>query len=546
MEPTKPQSLSFQFDRISGELTATFTPAEGVQVPNLVMLKQAVADGGYTKLYIDEATLNDFAAKAAAAKEAHTQKIGERRDGEFVIEVANDFMAAYLTLVPPQGGRAKAVEVINEVRALGITHGILHEKLRGALSAGHCAKLLIAQGDDAIQGDKARFESLLDQKEEELAEIDDDAVVSYADLGHLLLINVGDPLMRRIPTVPGINGINIKGQPVLAKPVQELTFNKDCVGTEVDEQDPDLLLAAIAGQPSLITNGVRINPIVEIEDLDLSTGNLDFSGTVKIKGDVKTGMRLHVTGDVFVHGTVEAAEIHAGGNVFVKGGIIGHSEAQPGVTTAIAARIKSEGSVQALFAESALIEAGESIMIAGNARQCEMLAGNEIIVGKGNPKLGQIIGGRAQATMLIKATGLGSSSGNTTKVQVGLDPYLEEKLRVKEQEFQKKLNDLDRTIKQIAHYKQNPEKGKNGVAEEAEYTRKILAQEVKDLVAEQAEMKEDLVAAESARIVATKMVYEGVEMRIARQVWQVLSDLGGGTAQLQGGKISFGGKDGGK
>jgi len=542
MEQTRPQSLSFNFDRVSGELVAVFTPIEGVQVPNLVILKQALTDGGFTKLYIDDAQVSDFAAKAASAKEPFSQKIGERRDGEFLLEISEDLMGAYLTLVPPQGGRARAVEVVNEIRARGITHGIMHEKLRGALSAGQCSKLLIAKGDEPIEGQQARFESLLEEKEEELAEVDEDAVVSYADLGHLLLINVGDPLMRRIPTVEGINGVNLKGQVVLAKPITEITFNKDCVGTEVKEDNPDLLVAAIAGQPSLITNGVKINPIVEIEDVDLSTGNVTFSGTVKIKGDVKTGMRLHVSGDVFVHGTVEAAEIIAGGNVFVKGGIIGHSETQPGVTTSIAARIKAEGSVQALFAESALIEARQDIMIAGNARQCEMMAGNEILVGKTNPKLGQIIGGRAQATMMVKAVAFGSPSAATTKIQVGLDPYLEEKLRAKEQEFQKKLDELDRTIKQIAHYKQNPEKAKNGVGEEAELKRKLLAQEVKDLIAEQTEMKEDLIAAESARIVAVKTVYEGVEMRIGRQVWQVLSDLGGGTAQLQGGKISFGGK----
>ncbi|EJL83782.1 putative polymerase with PALM domain, HD hydrolase domain and Zn ribbon [Herbaspirillum sp. CF444] len=542
MEQTSPQSLSFNFDRVSGELAAAFTPVEGVQVPNLVILKQALTDGGFTKLYIDEAMLGDFAAKAATAKEAFSQKIGERRDGEFLIEISEDLMGAYLTLVPPQGGRARAVEVVNEIRARGITHGIMHEKLRGALSAGQCSQLLIAKGDEPIEGQQARFESLLEEKEEELSEVDEDAVVSYADLGHLLLINVGDPLMRRIPTVAGVNGVNIKGQPVLAKPVTEIDFNKDCIGTEVKEDNPDLLVAAIAGQPSLITNGVKINPIVEIEDVDLSTGNVTFSGTVKIKGDVKTGMRLHVSGDVFVNGTVEAAEIIAGGNVFVKGGIIGHSETQPGVSASIAARIKAEGSVQALFAESALIEARQDIMIAGNARQCEMMAGNEILVGKTNPKLGQIIGGRAQATMMVKAVAFGSPSAATTKIQVGLDPYLEEKLRAKEQEFQKKLDELDRTIKQLAHYKQNPEKAKNGVGEETEQKRKMLAQEVKDLIAEQAEMKEDLVAAESARIVAVKTVYEGVEMRIARQVWQVLSDLGGGTAQLQGGKISFGGK----
>jgi hypothetical protein len=75
--------------------------------------------------------------------------------------------------------------------------------------------------------------------------------------------------------------------------------------------------------------------------------------------------------------------------------VIGHSEgvtAQAG-TTAIASRISSQKSVQVMFAESAHIEAAEDILVLGNARHCELLAGNEITVGKGNPRTGHIIGG---------------------------------------------------------------------------------------------------------------------------------------------------------
>lgn len=540
MEQINPQSLSLTFDRVSGVLTATFTPTRGVAAPNLMAIKQLVTEGGYDKLFIDDAAIKEFVSKSAISKEVFSQKIGERRDGEFVLEISPDLMSAYLTVVPPQGGRARAVEVLNEIRARGIKYGILHEKLRGALSAGQCVKLLIAQGDEPAQGVQAHFESLLDEKQEELDDIDDDAIISYADMSRMLFIQINDPVMRRIPTDVGLSGMNIKGEEVLPVPVIEVGFNKDCVGTELHPEDPDLLIAAIAGQPALISNGVKINPVMQIEDIDLSTGNVDFPGTVKIKGDVKTGMRLHVTGDVFVQGTVEAADIQAGGNVFVKGGIIGHSEAQPGASASIAARVRAGGTVQALFAESALIEAGEAIMIAGNARLCEMRAGNEIIVGKSNPKLGQIIGGRAEATMMVKAIGLGSPTGNLTKIQVGLDPYLEEKLRANEQEFQKKLDELDRLIKQAAHYKQNPDKAKDGQAEETEHRRKIVAQEVKDLVGAQAAMKEELIAADAACIVAVKSIHEGVELRIGRQVMQVLSQLGGGTAQLQGGRIAFG------
>jgi len=540
MEQISPQSLSLKFDRVSGVLTATYTPMEGVPLPNLVLLKQALEDGKYTKLSIDDVAINYFLASTMSATETVSMKIGERRDGEYILEVSNDLMSAYLTLIPAQGGRAKAIEVLTDIRLRGIIHGILHDKLRAALKEGSCDKLLIAQGDEAVMGTPARFESLLDSGEDE-EEIDDDAIINYADISHMLLTNVGDPVMRRIPTDHGTIGMNIKGEEVNPPPVAEVEFNKDCSGTELHPDDPNLLIAAIAGQPTLISNGVKINPVVIVDDIDLSTGNMEFSGTVKVKGDVKTGMRLCVTGDVFVQGTVEAAEIQAGGNITVNGGIIGMAESQPG-GTAVSARLRSEGSVQALFAESAVIEARESIMIAGNARQCDMMAGNEIIVGKNNPKLGQIIGGKAQATQTVKAITLGSPTGNLTKIQVGHDPYLEEKLRDAEHSFQKKLDELDRIIKQIGYFKQHPEKSSPAQHEEIEHQRKIVAQEVKDLVAVQAEMKEELIAADSASVVVIKAVFEGVEIKIGRQTWPILSSLGGGTAHLQGGRIAFGGK----
>ncbi|MFX5785474.1 FapA family protein, partial [Acinetobacter baumannii] len=76
------------------------------------------------------------------------------------------------------------------------------------------------------------------------------------------------------------------------------------------------------------------------------------------------------------------------------------------------------------------------------------LAGNEITVGKGNPRTGHIIGGRVEATNIIRANVIGASTTTHTRVQVGLDPYLEEKIAIKEQEYTRKVAELDRTIKQ--------------------------------------------------------------------------------------------------
>ena len=219
MNQATPQPLSFAFDRASGELSATFTPTAGFPPLTLAFLKQAMTDHGLTKLFFQDSVLNAFVRKAEDAKEAVTQVIAERRDGEFSLDVADDLMTASLTLVPPYGGRAKSVEVVNAIRAAGITYGILHEQLRGALSAGFCNKLVVAQGLMPTPAEPARFESLLEEKEEELADIEEDAVVSYADMGHILLVKVGDPLMRRIPPVPGKDGIDIRGGKVPARPI---------------------------------------------------------------------------------------------------------------------------------------------------------------------------------------------------------------------------------------------------------------------------------------------------------------------------------------
>ncbi|MBP0598321.1 DUF342 domain-containing protein [Herbaspirillum sp. LeCh32-8] len=541
MSQATPQPLSFAFDRASGELSATFTPTPGFPPLTLAFLKQAMVDNGLTKLFSQDSILNGFVRKAEDAKEAVTQVIAERRDGEFSLEVADDLMTASLTLVAPFGGRAKSVEVVNAVRAAGITYGILHEQLRGALSAGHCNKLIIAQGLMPTPAEPARFESLLEEKEEELAEIDEDAVVSYADMGHLLLVSAGDPLMRRIPPVPGQDGIDIRGGKVPARPIADITFAKESVGAEPSEEDPDLLVAMVPGQPTLIKNGVKVNPVLDVENVDLSTGNLTFEGSVRVSGDVLTGMKVHVGGDVVVSGTVEAAEIVAGGSVTVKGGVIGHSEGVTATagTTAIASRISAQKSVQVMFAESAHIEAAEDILVLGNARHCELLAGNEIVVGKGNPRTGHIIGGRVEATNSIRANVIGASTSTLTRVQVGLDPYLEEKIAIKEQEYARKVAELDRTIKQQAYYKLNPEKATPEILFETSDKRKALAYEVKVLLEEVGQMKEGMVAAEDARIVVAKAVFEGTELRIGHQSWPVQSDLGGGTAQLFEGDIRY-------
>ncbi|PVE20154.1 DUF342 domain-containing protein, partial [Microvirga sp. KLBC 81] len=172
-----------------------------------------------------------------------------------------------------------------------------------------------------------RFESLLDRLKPRAQEIDELAQIDYRDLGSLLLVTPGMPLMRRIPPLPGIDGCNVLGQPVLPDELPDTPFNAEMSGVEIDPEDPNLLRAAIAGSPKLIHQGAQVNPVVEVDAVDLSTGNINFQGSLQVRGDISATMEVRVTGDVVVNGTMEAALVEAGGNVTVKGGIIGMAEA---------------------------------------------------------------------------------------------------------------------------------------------------------------------------------------------------------------------------
>ncbi|QDZ28816.1 DUF342 domain-containing protein [Noviherbaspirillum sp. UKPF54] len=533
------QSLLFSLNEEKGELHVWFNPASGEPVPDAVSVRQALSEGGWGGFYLDEKAIDDFVASCRDAKEQVERVIGARRDGEYSLTVDGDLMAAWLTLVPPQGGKAVTREAVDEdLRRQGIIFGILPNQLAEAFTAGYCSRVAIARGIPPQEGIQTHFERLYD-KEKQSPDEDDLERVKYADLCHLQLVQPGDKLMRREPPIPGKNGTNIKGQPILPRPTPDIPFRVDLQGASPDQNNPNVLVATTGGQPTPLDDGVTVNPVIEVLDVDLSTGSIAFEGTLHVGGDIKAGMHIKVSGDVIVNGVVEAAQIHAGGNVAVRGGVMGHPDSRPGshALPETTARIYAGGTIQALFMENVHAEAAKSILLGRSARQCELIAGEEIVVGKAGSRSGQIMGGQTQATMRVATGSLGASTGMKTYVQVGIDPYLEKQIADKELEFKRRCDEVDRVVKLLTYFKQNPQKGAGGVAEKVDATRRQLLAEIDHLTAELKALRAKVELAEQATVEVASEIFYGVEVRIAQQCWQVPDDMGGAKLELQGGRI---------
>jgi len=541
---TQAQELSFVLAEDGRKLLANFVPVENKTPIDSAWLKKEIAAQGFGQLFLFDAALARLIKQCASASESFALEIGEIRDAGVTVELAPDKMTAYLTITHPWGGaKVTREQILTALTEKQVVSGILDEEIERLVAAGEALKQPIAQGREATNGENGRLQCLIDMVKDRHPHLDEHDRANYRDFGGIATVHQGEHLMQKIPATPGVAGINVLGQAIPAKPGKEVMFSTRLKGAGIDPENPDFLRAEISGRPVLENNGMTVEPTITIGTVDLTSGNLDFEGSINITGDVHAGMTVRASGDIHVGGTVEAADMDAGGDIVVKGGIIGHGgehEHPGGNEKAIVARVRCGVSCSALFIENARVEAGDSILIDKQAMQSELTAANRIIVGNpGSAGRGSIIGGLAEATLLVQAKEIGSQGGVKTRVRVGTNPYIHEKLRHTANLLETKAKELDEIIKLLKYIEEHPERIKAEIQSKAENTRVALLQEMEQAQQEKTELELALELADDAKVVVEKAVFDNVQIEIGGKIHHVELQRSGGTFSLKEGEIQF-------
>ncbi|MDP2098364.1 MAG: FapA family protein [Methylobacter sp.] len=540
-----PDALTFKLSDDGNKLLAMFEVSESRPPLDLSTIKQILEEQNLPNLFLSDSALTDLLQKYKL-NESCVLEIGERRNGICKITVDSAKMSAKLTLTPPYGGTPVTLaQIQQELKERGVVYGILDDKIKKALKDGYATELVIAQGLAAVAGTDTQFQSLIPEIRERKPQIDKKGFANYRDLGQLNVVRQGEPLMRRIPPTEGTRGQDVTGQILSPQPGKDTPFTAGLQGAEVDQNDNSLLVATITGQPKLVINGVIVEPTINLPLVDLSTGNMNFEGTINIKGDVREGMKIYATGDVFVGGTVEAAEIEAGGNIVIKGGVIGRTEHKDDPDDvphahAFEAKIISKGSISARFVVNAEMEAGTDILIEEFSMHNHLTALNRILVGKSGGKKSHIIGGITSASMLVKAAIIGSNSGSTTKIKVGFNPYMQrqlERLKLGIEENEKEIEDIQKIGIFVMG---NPEKNKNGLLNKLLRTREKLEADGAKLHEKRVQILSEMPIVDQVQVIVEEAVYCGAEIHIGHVVWKNDIDRGKGVFQLVNGVIDFG------
>lgn len=537
----KETGLQLALDAATGWIRASYRPSPEGDAPALGLdaLQEAFAGHGWHADALDhEAALLFLDACRRTEDAVEPMRIGEIRDGRYDLDIEADAMTAYLTIEPPRGGHPVTVEQIRQALAQhGIVYGVDEALIRQAVEAGHCTALVVARGDPPRPGTPTRFESLLPMlRQRQQAADSDNGRVDYRDLGNLVVVTPGTPLMRRIPAQAGQEGRTLRGDALPASPVSDIPFPPGLVGVALDEEDPCLLVATQSGVPRELGQGVCVDPVLEVESVDLSTGNIDFDGTLKVRRDIKAGMSVKVAGDILVQGTIEAAHVVAGGDVKVAGGVIGGAEAlsndSPAAANTLntrAAYIRCDGNLEARFLDNAVINVGRAVRILGEIRQCDIAAGDSIEAGA---QQGAILGGRCRALRAVRAGTMGSVSNLPTVIQVGLNPHAAARRAEISRERAAVEDERAKLEKLLAFFQANPDKGANGVADRVRLTYAATDGKLQELDERDAALTAEIALVRSAVIQATRRFFGGVKLQIGSRTLALMENHPGGQAML--------------
>jgi hypothetical protein len=362
------------------------------------------------------------------------RQIAIRRDAELVFEIAVDKMSVVAILTAAWGGaHLSANDVVKAAQEAGIVFGFQKEAIirlvttaSKAEPGAHCREM-IALGRPMAPGADSQFLSLYQGKDERdgTPVLLDNGKADLRDFGVIPSVAAGEALMRRVPPTAGIDGMTVDGEVTAATAGQAIEWEVG-EGAAVSDHDADLMIAARDGMPRLLEHGMCVDEVFAVKTVDLSTGHIQFRGSVVINGDVHESMRVLAGGHVYIKGTFEGALVESGGDIQIGGAIIGHQLSQPVDGEWLSTVVKARGNVQCNIAQYARIECAGQLSVNKQITHCHVNAGS-VLAGTGDKPQGKIVGGTLSVATTLLCGALGAPSESTVHLNFNreLDPLTE-------------------------------------------------------------------------------------------------------------------------
>lgn len=425
-----------------------------------------------------------------------------------IVTITENGERALARFFPPSTGGSRLTEedIVSDLQHAGVKHGIRKKAIQHFLeSREYCRDYIMAEATYPVHGYDASIEYFFDVNATAKPKLNEDGSVDFHHLGNIAVVEEGAELAALKPADRGRKGISVKGTPMPPKKVKVLHLR---YGRNIRiSEDKCHLYADVPGYVTLVEDMVMLSDIYRVPaNVDASTGDIEFNGTVEVAGNVNTGYNIDATGDIIVNGVAEGAVLKAGGNIVLKRGMQGMERGE----------LQAGGNITAKFLENCKVKC-EGSLKADAVLHSEVSCKDTIEV---RGKKGLINGGYVKTYAAINATSLGSTMGSNTKVEVMSDKELilrKKDLKENIREAKEKLDKIDKVAEAV---KAQLAAGKGILPEQHEYIRQAtknkpaLKKEIRELEYEVDSLQDMIDRNKNACIKVEKDVFSGVKLMV--------------------------------
>ncbi len=423
------------------------------------------------------------------------------------VKVSDDKMQAVCRFIPPSvnGSLLSKEDIMSDLNSAKVCFGIDVPAIEAYVAnRKYCTDFVLAKGKPVRHGSDASIEYYFNTDLRAKPTLKEDGSVDFFNLNTMNHIKKGDLLAKLTKEDVGTPGVDVMNGVVKPRDVKRLMLK---YGRNVEVNDDGTEARSnVSGHVMLVEGKIFVSDVYTVENVDASTGDIDYEGSVKINGNVNTNFTVKAKGDIEVMGVVEGATLIADGNISVARGINGMGKGN----------VVAGGNIIVKYVENATLVSGgyiqsEAIM------HSKASAKTEIIV---DGRKGNIAGSVVSARDKISVKMLGSQMGSDTVVSLGIDPSMKKRIEELNTEIDKANKNLSQILPVLDAFKQKIAKGIAITPEQAKTVQDMgkaastLLESRENMVTELDNLKDLLTTDSVSQLIVKDVVYAGTKICI--------------------------------
>ena len=429
---------------------------------------------------------------------------GQALASMIAVNIAKDGMSATATISPPRKGAAPPTlsDVLDALAGAGVSYGIDQDYIQRMLGqAAYGKPLLVAAGTEPVPGKPRRVVHHFNTNRGKPYLEMDFGRINLKELNFIENKQTGDLLAELAEPVAAVNGNTVTGEPISAGSAPEGALLLAGPNTSLSP-DGAKLFAACDGNVRLAKGAILIEPVISVKNVDFSTGNIHFEGSVVIEGSIADGFVVEAGGDIQVGNGVGKATLKAGGSIVLKTGINGNGK---GV-------IECGGDLFAKYLESCAVTCRANVLVEEAIMHSRVVAYNHCVL---NGRRSEVIASELIVGGSFWCKKLGNFNEAVTRLAVGVPPEIVIECRATAADIERRQEALDKAALQLEQLKKLGREGRadarviQAQAQLEESLGKLLP-ELAELRGTYPALRDRVAASRASIVVIEEAMYKGV------------------------------------